>query len=174
MKVAAARVETPRLEMPDGLAATGTLLNNPAQATWKFGGSAGTHAGRDEPAIWMMKATRFAVAQPHTELTDLYATVPITEAIAKGDKITVAITARTISSGAEDGKAVAAARIQGSAPPFESFASNRFKVGPNWQMIKIETVAPRDFTPGGSELQVFFGGTVQEVDLGPVYIFRQP
>lgn len=170
--VAAARADVPELEMPDGLEATGKLLNNPGQATWKFGGTAGTYANRDEPGIWMMKATRFEVAQPGTVLTDLYATVPIQQPIAKGDKLTIAIAARTISSTAEEGKAVAASRIQATVPPFESFASNRFKVGPNWQLIKIQTEAPRDFTPGGAELQLYFGGTQQQVDLGPVYIFK--
>ena len=170
--VAAAKVDVPELEMPDGLESTGVLLNNPGQATWKFGGSAGTYANRDEPEIWMMKATRFEVALPGTELTDLYASVPIRQAIAKGDNLTIAIAARTIASSAADGKAVAASRIQGTAPPFESFASNRFKVGDNWQLIKIKTQAPRDYTPGGSELQLYFGGTQQQVDLGPVYIFK--
>lgn len=170
--VAAARVEVPELEMPDGLGSTGTLINNPGQATWKFGGSAGTYTNRDEPEIWMMKATRFEVAEPGTGLTDLYATVPIQQAISKGDKLTIAIAARTISAATEDGKAVAASRIQGTVPPFESFAANRFKVGGNWQLIKIQTQAPRDYTAGGAELQLYFGGTQQQVDLGPVYIFK--
>ena len=170
--VAAARIEVPELEMPDGLEGTGTLLNNPGQATWKFGGSAGTYSNRDEPEIWMMKATRFEIAQPGTQLTDLYATVPIKQAIKEGDTLTIAIAARTISTSAADGKAVAASRIQGTAPPFESFASNRFKVGEQWQLIRIETKAPRDYTPGGSELQLYFGGTEQAIDLGPVYIFK--
>ncbi|GMN02132.1 hypothetical protein [Erythrobacter sp. MTPC3] len=170
--VAAARADVPDLEMPDGLAQTGTLLNNPAQATWKFGGSAGTYFNREEPEIWMMKATRFDVTSPGTELTDLYATVPIAQAITKGDNLTIAIAAKTVGTDAADGKAVAASRIQGTAPPFEAFASNRFKVGEKWQLIKIKTQAPRDYTAGGAELQLYFGGSQQSVDLGPVYIFR--
>lgn len=170
--VAAARLEMPELEMPDGLAGTGTLINNPGQAQWKFGGSAGTYTNRDEPEIWMMKATRFEVTEPGTNLTDLYATVPIQQAINKGDNLTIAIAAKAVATGAADGKAVAASRIQGTAPPFEAFASNRFKVGDTWQLIKIKTQAPRDYTPGGSELQLYFGGSQQQVDLGPVYIFK--
>lgn len=170
--VAAARADVPDLEMPDGLAQTGTLLNNPAQATWKFGGSAGTHSNREEPEIWMMRATRFDVTNPGSELTDLYATLPIAQAISKGDSLTIAIAAKTVGTKAADGKAVAASRIQGTVPPFEAFASNRFKIGGNWQLIKIKTQAPRDYTPGGAELQLYFGGSEQSVDLGPVYIFR--
>ncbi len=172
VSVAAARADVPELEMPDALKGTGTLLNNPGQATWKFGGSTGTYSNRDEPEIWMMKATRFEVAQPGTGLADLYATVPIQQAIAKDDKLTITIVARTISSEAEDGKAVAGSSVQGTAPPFESFAANRFKIGSQWQLIKIETQAPRDYSPGGAELQLYFGGSQQQVDLGPVYVFK--
>lgn len=170
--VAAARLDVPELEMPEGLASTGMLINNPGQATWKFGGSAGTYSNRDEPGIWMAKATRFDVSQEGTQLTDLKATVPITQRIEEGDELTIAIAARTISSSKEDGRAVAASRIQGTQPPFESFASNRFTIGDKWQMIKIQTKAPRAYDTGQAELELYFGGTVQSVDLGPVYIFR--
>lgn len=174
VQVAAAQISLPELEMPDGLAATGTLINNPNQAMWKFGGSAGTHTVRDEPAIWMMKATRFEVAEDGTQLTDLKATLPILQRIEQGDELTIAIAARTISSSKEDGRAVAASRIQGTNPPFESFASNRFTVGDKWQLIKIKTKAPRSYNAGEAELELYFGGNQQAVDLGPVYVFRTP
>ncbi|QUL37823.1 hypothetical protein [Erythrobacter sp. JK5] len=172
VQVAAARVQTAEVEMPEGLAGTGTLINDPGQGSWKFGGSAGSYANRDEPEIWMMKATRFEVAQDGTELTGLSATVPINQAIEEGDDLVVAIAARTISSANADGKAIAASRIQGTAPPFESFASNRFKIGDTWQLVKITTKAPRSYGAGGAELSLFFGGSVQAVDLGPVYVFK--
>ena len=172
VQVAAARVQTAELEMPDALEGAGTLINDPGQGTWKFGGSAGTYANRDEPEIWMMKATRFEIAQPGTELTDLSTTIPINQAIRQGDELMIAIAARTISSNNADGKAVAASRIQGTAPPFESFAANRFTVGENWQLVRIKTKAPRDYDAGGAELELYFGGTQQAVDLGPVYVFK--
>lgn len=170
--VAAARIDVPELEMPEGLADTGMLINNPGQATWKFGGSAGTYANRNEPDIWMMKATRFEVAEDGTQLTDLKATVPINQRIEEGDELTIAIAARTIRSTKEDGRAVAASRIQGTSPPFESFAANRFTIGDKWQLIRIQTKAPRAYGAGEAELELYFGGNQQVVDLGPVYIFR--
>lgn len=172
VQVAAAQFSIPELEMPDGLEGTGTLINNPGQATWKFGGSAGTYTNRDEPKIWMMKATRFEVKEDGTQLTDLKATVPINQRIEQGDELTIAIAARTISSSTADGRAVAASRIQGTSPPFESFAANRFTLGPDWQLIKIQTKAPRAYDAGGAELELYFGGNQQAVDLGPVYVFR--
>ncbi len=170
--VAAARIEIPELEMPDSLEGLGTLLNEPGQARWKFGGSVGTFVNRDEPEIWMMKATRFSVSQDGTNLTDLAATIPLRQPIAEGDELLVAIAAKTISSGAADGKGVAASRIQGTFPPFESFASNRFKIGSNWQLIRIKTKAPRAYSAGGSELELYFAGSQQEIDLGPVYVIK--
>lgn len=170
--VAAAVFEIPDLEMPEGLEGTGTLINDPGQAFWKFGGSTGKHESREEREIWMMRATRFSVDDPASSLTDLTATVPINRTINEGDDLVIAIAARTINAATEDGRAVAASRIQGTSPPFESFASNRFRIGPQWQLIKIETKAPRGYGAGGAELQLYFGGTVQEVDLGPVYVFK--
>jgi len=170
--VAAASYEMPELEMPESLEGTGTLINNPDQGLWKFGGSVGNYATREEREIWMMRATRFAVAEEGSNLTDLAATVPINHTIEEGDRLLIAIAARTVSSSTQDGRAVAATRIQGTSPPFESFAANRFRVGPAWQMIRIETRAPRGYGAGGAELEIYFGGTVQEVDLGPVYVFK--
>lgn len=170
--VAAASFEIPDLEMPEGLEGTGTLINDPGQNFWKFGGSTGRHESREEREIWMMRATRFTVDDPASNLTDLAATVPINRTINEGDDLVIAIAARTISAATEDGRAVAASRIQGTSPPFESFASNRFRIGPQWQLIKIETKAPRGYGAGGAELELYFGGTVQEVDLGPVYVFK--
>lgn len=172
VQVAAAQVQKAELEMPDGLQGTGTLINDPGQSAWKFGGSAGTYANRAEPEIWMMKATRFEVAEPGTELTDLSATIPINQAINVGDDLVIAIAARTIGTANADGRAVAASRIQGTAPPFESFAANRFTLGDKWQLIKIQTKAPRNYSAGGAELELYFGGSEQAVDLGPVYIFK--
>ena len=170
--VAAASFQIPDLEMPEGLEGTGTLINDPSQNFWKFGGSTGRHESREEREIWMMRATRFTLDDPASNLTDLAATVPINRTINEGDDLVIAIAARTISASTEDGRAVAASRIQGTSPPFESFASNRFRIGPQWQLIKIETKAPRGYGAGGAELELYFGGTVQEVDLGPVYVFK--
>lgn len=172
VQVAAATLSLPELEMPDGLKDTGTLINNPAQGVWKFGGSAGAYTNRDEREIWMMKATRFEVTEDGTNLTDLKATVPINQRIEKGDDLNITIVARTISSAKADGRAVAASRIQGTQPPFESFASNRFTIGDKWQLIKIQTKAPRAYNAGEAELELYFGGNQQVVDLGPVYVFR--
>ncbi|MEL7218678.1 MAG: hypothetical protein AAGK01_09645, partial [Pseudomonadota bacterium] len=172
VQVAAASVQTTELEMPDALKGSGTLINNPGQAAWKFGGSAGRYTNRDEPEIWMMKATQFEVATAGTQLTDLSATIPINQAINAGDELMIAIAARTVSTTNSDGRAIAASRIQGTAPPFESFAANRFTVGENWQLVRIKTKAPRDYSAGGAQLELYFGGSEQTVDLGPVYIFK--
>lgn len=170
--VAAATYEIPGLEMPESLEGIGTLINIPDQSMWKFGGSVGKYENRDEREIWMMRATRFTVGADPSNLTDLAATVPINRTIEEGDDLLIAIAAKTVSAATEDGRAVAASRIQGTSPPFESFASNRFRISDKWQLIKIETKAPRGYGAGGAELELYFGGNEQEVDLGPVYIFK--
>ncbi len=172
VSLAAITYEIPELEMPESLEGSGTLINDPGQATWRFGGSVGTYANREEREIWMMRATRFAVDDANSQLTDLAATIPINQSIAEGDELLIAIAAKTVSANTPDGRAVAASRIQGTLPPFESFAANRFRVGPQWQLIRIETKAPRGYGAGGAVLQLYFGGSEQEIDLGPVYVFK--
>ena len=172
--VAAATFEIPELEMPESIEGTGTLINDPGQALWRFGGTAGGFMSRSEPEIWMMRATRFTVAEEGSNLTDLAATIPLNQRIAEGEKIAVVIVARTISAATPDGRGIGAARIQATLPPEDNFGATRFRVGENWQMVRIDAVAPREFGPGGAELQVFFGGNVQEMDLGPVYVFKVP
>lgn len=120
----------------------------------------------------MVKATRFDITQPGSKLTDLSATIPINQAIAKRDDLLIEIAARTVSTTGADGKAIAASRIQGIAPPFESSAANRFSVGVNWQLVRIQTKAPREYSVGGAELELYLGGSVQAIDLGPAYVFK--
>lgn len=170
--VAAVSFEIPELEMPDSLEGTGTLINDPGQDKWRFSGTAGRYENLDAPDIWMMRSTRFTVAEEGTELTGLAARIPINQAIAEGDNIVIALAARTISANTPDGRAIGAVRVRGTFPPNDTFAANRFRVGENWQLIKIESRAPSSFGPGVAELEIFFGGTVQQVELGPAYVFK--
>ena len=172
ISVAAVSYEIPELEMPDSLNGVGALINEPGQDRWRFGGTAGRYENLSEPEIWMMRATRFTVEEEGTELTSLNATVPINQSIAEGDNIVIALAARTIAASTPDGKGIGAVRVRGTFPPHDTFAANRFRVGDNWQLIRIETRAPRNFGAGAAELEIFFGGTVQQVELGPAYVFK--
>ncbi len=80
--------------------------------------------------------------------------------------------ARTESASTPDGKAVVGIRVQDSVPPYAGFADNLFKVGPNWQLIRIQTTATQTLPAGQGLIALHFAEAPQVVDIGPVYVFK--
>ena len=160
--------------LPEPLKGAGSLLNDPAQRSWGMTGAAGMAVDRDEPAIWLGKATRYTTSTVGANAWDLGAAVPIEGAIKAGDTLLIAIAARTQSAQTSDGKARVGIRVQGTTPPYDGFADNVFSVGAAWQLIRIKTIATRAFEAGTAQLALHFAGAVQAVDIGPVYILKAP
>ncbi|WP_296718036.1 hypothetical protein [Erythrobacter sp.] len=160
------------IEMPDGLRSAGQLINDPTRRGWGHGGTAGTWQELDVPEIWLQKATSFTTSRVGENRWDLSTAIPITTAVKEGDQMMVAIVARTISAETEDAKGLIYARIQGAFPPFEGFGDKVFKVGDRWQMVKLPFTATRGFGPGDAVAALHFAGAKQNVEIGPVYIFK--
>ncbi|MBB3033665.1 hypothetical protein [Alteriqipengyuania lutimaris] len=165
-------VETEEPLIPDPLTDAGTLLNRPDLRNWTRGATVGTIEDREDSSIWLGKATRYSLDAPGENDWDLVAGIPIQEPIAEGDKLLIAIAAKTVSAQTADGKGLVAMRIQDRTPPYDGFAQNLFTVGENWQLIRINTTAPRDLPAGSAELALHFAAEAQAIDIGPVYIFR--
>ncbi|KPF63213.1 hypothetical protein [Porphyrobacter sp. AAP60] len=160
------------IEMPDSLRSAGQLINDPTQRGWGHGGTAGTWQELDVPEIWLQKATRFTATQVGENRWDLSTSVPFATAVKEGDQMMVAVVARTISAETEDGKGVIYARIQGSFPPFEGFGDKVFKIGDRWQMVNLPFTATRAFGTGDATVALHFAGAKQNVEVGPVYVFK--
>lgn len=160
------------IEMPDGLRTAGQLINDPAQRGWGHSGTAGTWQELDVPEIWLQKATRFTATQVGENRWDLSTSVPFTTAVKEGDQMMVAVVARTVSAETDDGKGVIYARIQGSFPPYEGFGDKVFKIGDRWQMVKLPFTATRAFGTGDATVALHFAGAKQNVEVGPVYVFK--
>lgn len=158
--------------IPDPLMGVGRLLNRPGVRNWQITAVVGSSEDRDEPSIWLGRATRFSVAQRGENDWDLVANIPIEQAISEGDKLLVAITAKTVSAQTPDGKAYVALRLQDGSPPYEAFSQNAFKAGENWQLIRANATAPRDYPAGTAQLSLHFAAEAQVVDIGPVYVFK--
>ncbi len=159
-------------EIPEPLLGAGTLLNRPEMRNWQVTATVGSYEDRDEPTIWLGRATRFTADARGENDWDLVANIPIEQALSEGDKLLVAITARTVSAQTPDGKAYVALRLQDSAPPYEAFSQNAFKAGENWQLIRANATASRDFAAGTAQLSLHFAAEAQVVDIGPVYVFK--
>lgn len=167
-------ITTAEPELPPQLAGAGQLINRPAERNWAQSGAGGTWTARAEPKIWLGQATRYVTPAAGSNAWDLGTSIPISEGINEGDKLLIAIAARTESASTPDGKAVIGLRLQGGEPPYEGFAENKFTVGPNWQLIRIRTTATKSFAPGTAQLALHFAGAAQAVDVGPVYILKTP
>lgn len=160
------------IEMPDSLRTAGQLINDPTVRGWGHGGTAGDWQELDIPEIWLQKATRFTATQVGENRWDLSTAIPFTTAVKEGDRMMVAVVARTISAETDDGKGLIYARIQGSFPPYEGFGDKVFKIGDRWQMVNLPFTATRSFGAGDATVALHFAGARQSVEVGPVYVFK--
>ncbi len=160
------------IEMPDALRSIGQLVNDPTNRAWAHGGTAGRWEGLDVPEIWLQKATRFTTTQVGENRWDLTTAIPILPEVKEGDTFTVAVVARTISSQTDDGKGLIYARMQSAIPPYEGFGDKVFKIGDKWQMVNLPFTATRGFGAGDATVTLHFAAAAQNVEVGPVYIFK--
>lgn len=159
-------------ELPAPLRGAGRLINRPDARGWSHSGPAGAFTERDDSTIWLGKATRFTVAKKGADRWDVGTSIPLTQGIDAGDRLLIAIAARAENAATEDGRAVVGVRLQNSEPPHQGFADNLFKIGPNWQLIRIQTTAAEAIPVGKATVALHFAEAPQVVDIGPVYVFK--
>ena len=160
------------IEMPDALRSAGQLVNDPTNRAWAHGGAGGSWQGIDIPEIWLQKATRFTTTKVGENRWDLTTAIPILSEVKEGDQLMVAVVARTVSAQTDDGKGVIYARIQGAMPPFEGFGDKVFKIGDRWQMVNLPFTATRGFGAGDATVTLHFAAAAQNIEVGPVYVFK--
>lgn len=156
-------------ELPEPLRAAGRLVNNPAQRGWRNVGPAGAWQDRAEPAVWLGQATRFTAAAESGTVTT---TIPLGVSVTAGEKLLIAVVARTETAATDDGRALVGIRVQDSQPPHAAFANAAFKVGPTWQLIRVPVTASADLPADRAEIVLDFARAAQAVDIGPVYVLR--
>jgi len=162
------------VELPPPLKDAGRLVNRPDVRGWGNSGPAGSYAELDDKTIWLGKATRFTVTEKGRNRWDVGTSIALREGIAAGDKLLIAIAAKTVSASTADGKALVGVRVQSSDPPHEGFADHLVAVGPNWQLIRLNTTATQAIAEGKAQIALHFAEAAQVVDVGPVYVFKVP
>jgi len=148
----------------------GTLINDPAGTGWQF---YGTGLGHDTVAAKGMpgdNATRLTVPAAGTNPFDAGANVPISEAIAEGDIMIVAVLARTIKAETPDGLGRITVRVQQNAAPYPGFGQNTLLIGPNWKLVQIKTQAKMDIAKGQAAVTLQLAGAKQTIEIGRVYV----
>jgi hypothetical protein len=159
------------IELPPPLKDAGRLINRPDVRGW---GNSGSFTELDDKTIWLGKATRFTVTQKGQNRWDVGTAIPLREGVAVGDKLLIAVAAKTVSASTADGKALIGVRVQSSDPPHDGFADHLVAVGPNWQLIRLNTVATQAIAEGKAQIALHFAEAAQVVDIGPVYVFKVP
>jgi hypothetical protein len=171
---AAAAALAQSIELPPPLKDAGRLIDRPDVRGWGNSGPAGSSAELADKTIWLGKATRYTVTQKGQNRWDVSAAIPLREGIAAGDKLLIAVAAKTVSASTADGKALVGVRVQSSDPPYDGFADHLVAVGPNWQLIRLETTATQAIAEGKATVALQFAEAAQVVDIGPVYVFKVP
>lgn len=162
----------PTPPLPPQLEGRGTLISDPVISEWSFLDVAGSYEPREDGTIYLGNAVQMTSPGIAAQAWDLQAAVPITQPIATGDQLEIAVAAKTVSAATEDGRARVGVRVQQNGAPFAGFGDNTFTVGPNWQLVRIRTTATADMAQGSAVVALHFAGAEQVVDLGPVYVVK--
>lgn len=160
-------------EIPEPLRTAGQLINDPGVRNWRQVGPEGAWLARAEPAVWLGQATRYT-APAGAARGSVATSIPFGGTVTAGEKLVIAIVARTERAATEDAKALVGIRVQDSEPPHAGFAEAAFKVGPSWQLIRVPVTLGADIPAGRAEILLDFARADQAVDIGPVYVFKAP
>lgn len=171
--IASTVVSKPVITLPPALEkVAGKLVNHPEAGPWNFYGTGGTKAAIDDKNIFMGKASRVTVTTADGKPWELAMSVPVDGPVKQGDRYLIAIAAKTVSSASPEGKARVGLRFQSMKPPYDGFADNAIMPGMNWQLLQLRTTASIDIPEGDAAFSLMFGGQIQVVDIGPVYVMK--
>ena len=159
-------------ELPPQLVGKGDLLNDPANREWLLYGDKQV-AKATTTNVYGRVATLLTVSAAGANAYDAGAAVPLRDAIAKGDRLRIAVLARTVSASTPDGQGKLAVRVQQNSAPYDGFADNMLTVGPNWRLYQIGTTASLALAAGTGQLALHTAGAAQAIEIGPVYVLRE-
>jgi hypothetical protein len=160
--------------LPASLQGKGRLLLDPGKRdAWAFYGPGMTRAAGTSRVMGVTSIrASVAAAAPHPYDTAI--TVPIDEAIAKGDAIIVAVVARTNAAESPDGNGHMIARVMANEAPWPGFGDKDLAFEPGqWQLVGLRAVASLDIPAGKGAAQLQLGGAKQDFDIGPVFVIKE-
>lgn len=159
--------------LPPGIAGKGTLLNDPTNRRWvAYGKTLTTFATTTD--VYTRQATIMMVSAPGQNGYDAGLNAPIRDTIKKGDKLIVAVLARSKSAATSDGIGLIQLHLQSNNPPYPGYGEAGIKLAPNWRLYQWQTTSEMDLPAGQGEVAIHAGLTKQEIEIGPVYVIRVP
>jgi hypothetical protein len=172
IKSRATMVSNPAPIMLPQLEGKGRLINNPSSQQWDVYGSGETHKVVPAKGMPLGAATQFTISGAGKNAYDIGTNVPITEAVAQGDVLTVAFLARTISADTPNGAGKIGLRVQRNVAPYPGFGDNMLAIGPNWKLYQVRTQAKIDLPTGQGVVALQLAGAKQTVEIGPAYVLN--
>jgi hypothetical protein len=168
----AAKSEASSLMMPK-LEGKGTVINQPEnQQIWQAYGKGLSTAMIPAKGMPGGNAMAINVASTGTNVYDAGINIPVTQAVAEGDVLTITFVARTMSAETETGAGKIALRVQHNKPPYNGFGDNMLAIGPNWKIYQLRTQAKMDIPAGEAVVALHVAGAKQSLEVGPVYVLN--
>lgn len=159
--------------IPPQIASKGELINDPLNRNWVFYGAPQTNAATTTD-VYTRRGVLLSVASAGSNSWDAGTNVPIAKPIKSGDRLIVAMLARAKSAATEDGLGLVQLRIQSNQAPYNGFGAGQIKLTSNWRLYQWQTTSEMDLPANGAEVAIHTGLAKQEVEIGPVYVIRQP
>jgi hypothetical protein len=173
-KKAPVAVQSATTDLLPQLQGKGTLINNPAKKDWAFYGTGGVHTTVPSPNIPGTGGTAMQVktSAPGAKPYDVGASIPITEAIAEGDALLIAVLARTAPDGSADGSSKLGVRLQLNEAPYPGFGDAILPLTGNWRLLQITTKARSAIPAGKAVVSLHFAAAAQAIEVGQVYVLK--
>lgn len=170
--VAAALAATPSAIPAQNAAPVASgILNTPGVNGWRVYGPGQTHKLRKDGVVQGGGAMRVVVTAKPAMVNEIGAAAPIAGAIAKGDKLVLAIWVK-LAAGQPDASTPLLAMIQLGGPPFSPILTGSVVPTTEWKLLTVKGVSPGDYAAGTTEINLHLGGAVQTMDLGPAFVMR--
>ena len=153
--------------LPEPLLGLGDLLNDPTDRDWTIAAEGGTADSRDEAEIWLGRATRMSTSadQPGR----IVAMIDVPGEIPEGKRVLVALAAKTVATQRPEGAAVLSVGLA-AAGDEEALKTKAVSLGMDWQLVRLETRAPKVLADGTAKIALVVAGTGEAIDVGPVYV----
>lgn len=146
---------------------TGGLLNDPTDLNWDHYGL-GRELIQDQSYPGGGAALRIFMG-PANEVYAGGINIPLLGRVRARDQITIGFFARTISSGAEDGKGRVRVRFQSNLPPYGGFGDEVVEIGTDWNFYEVTSPADRAIARDGI-VALQFGLEEQVVEIGQAIV----
>jgi endo-1,4-beta-xylanase len=148
------------------------MINLPGVANWKVNGNSETSIVAAKE-ISGGKAVSVKVDRRRDNPWDIGVAMPVTEYIAKGDTVFLAVQVRAAEADNEAMSGViASSKIELNSAPYTLVADTSAQVSDKWTILYSVGEATQDFPAGSTHITVHLAAARQTIEIGNAYAFN--